>query len=400
MRTRGAGSFALTGLAVVDVAAVVVAQLLYPPGELDLLAGIIFTAAVATFSAVGAFLAIRVPGNRIGGLFLLAGTLLAAGVFSGAYAEASVTASGGTWPATPLLAWAADVLYIPPVIIVAAAVPSVFPDGNLPSSRWRWLPLLMIVGVVLASLNPGLSPGPVNETLTVENPFGVPALAPYLPIADTIATLVAGPVLLGAVAAVWTRYRRGSVVERQQIKWLLAVASLAAVAFTTAFLATAFVPSASIVSNAGWVAGFIALACLPVAIAIAIVRYRLFEIDRLVSRGLAWALVTGMLVVVFGGSILVLQGALGGITQGDTLAVAASTLVAAALFQPLRARVQRSVDRRFNRARVDAQRTLDDFGAHLRDDVDLVTLDRRLLGAVHSTVQPRGAAIWIRTGGR
>jgi hypothetical protein len=146
-----------------------------------------------------------------------------------------------------------------------------------------------------------------------------------------------------------------------------------------------------------WIVASASIGLVPVAIGIAILRYRLYEIDRIVSRTIGWALVTGLLVAVFAGTIVGLQALLAPLTNNNTLAVAGSTLVAAALFQPLRRRVQRAVDRRFNRARVDAQRAIDAFGAHLRDDVDLAALHGRLVAAADATVQPNGAGLWLRS---
>ena len=145
------------------------------------------------------------------------------------------------------------------------------------------------------------------------------------------------------------------------------------------------------------------VATLPLAalaVAIAVLRYRLYDIDRIVSRTIGWALVTVILGAVFVGVIIGLQALLAPVTDENTLAVAASTLLAAALFQPLRARVQRAVDRRFNRARVDAQAAVDAFGVQLRDEIDLGSLQRHLVTTIEATVSPDGAALWIRAGGR
>jgi len=137
---------------------------------------------------------------------------------------------------------------------------------------------------------------------------------------------------------------------------------------------------------------------IPVAIGIAILRYRLYEIDRLVSRTVSWAVVTGVLVTVFAGAVVALQGVLDGVTQGQTLAVAASTLVAFALFQPIRRRVQSVVDRRFDRARYDAQRTVDAFAERLRNEVDLTTLRTALVATADDAVRPVSSTVWLRTG--
>ena len=198
-----------------------------------------------------------------------------------------------------------------------------------------------------------------------DNPLGMPALG-GLPQAlidiGGIGALICIPA--GILAAV-LRYRRGTLVERKQLKWF---GSVLVLAFSMFFAAT-LLPQPY--GQWAWIVASASIGLVPVAIGIAILRYRLYEIDRIVSRTIGWALVTGLLVAVFAGTIVGLQALLAPVTNNNTLAVAASTLVAAALFQPLRARVQRAVDRRFNRARVDAQRAIDAFGAHLRDDVDL-----------------------------
>jgi hypothetical protein len=389
MRARVAGA-----LAALSIILVVLAQPLYPAADFDPSATILFISSATSFTAVGAFLAVRVPQNAIGTLLMAAGVLLSIGVFSGAYALASVDRAGASWPLTALAGWLTNLLFIPPVVIVAAAVPSIFPDGRLPSPRWRWLPIAMVMGVMLSSAKPAFMVGPIGE-LPVDNPFGIPALEPLLSITDLVATLTAAPVLLGAVAAVAVRYRRGTTVERQQIKWLLAVASVAAVSFSIAFTATIVAPLTRL-ADVGWVIGFAALAALPLAIAAAILRYRLYEIDRLVSRTVGWTAVTGILVAVFACAVVALQGLLSGFTQGQTLAVAASTLLAFALFQPLRGRVQRAVDRRFDRARYDGERVSTAFAERLRDQVDLAGIERDLAITVGIAMSPESSAVWLR----
>lgn len=382
--------------AMIDVAAVVVAQLIAPPGTYDPVTAAIFTLAVASIAGVGAFLAMRVPGNRVGWLLFGAGSMLAAGIFSGSYALGSV-ADGGTWPLTTLAAWLTDVLWVPPIVIVAAGVPMIFPDGRLPSRRWRPIAWLLVAGTLLSVLPPALMPGPINDSLPLENPFGSAVLAPYLPLADTIAMLTALPAFLGAWAAVATRYRRGAPVERQQIKWLLAVALVGVIAFPVAILFDLLAPGTP-AGTVAWYVGFLALIGLPVAIAIAVLRYRLYEIDRLISRTIGWAVVTGILVAVFAGLVVGLQALLAGFTQGQTLAVAASTLVALALFQPVRRRVQRAVDRRFDRARYDGERIAVAFAARLRGEVDLDAAQTALASTAVSALQPSSAGVWLRRG--
>lgn len=392
--TPAARTWLLGAVAGLSVAAALVAQLLYPPGAMDLFTALIFTLAVASMAGVGAFLAIRVPANRVGWLLLIAGSMLAAGVLCGAYTLGSI-AAGGTWSLTAYTAWLTDVLWVPPIVVVAAGVPLAFPDGNLPSPRWRPIAWLLVVGTIMSILAPAFTPGPINETITLENPFGIPALAPYLPIADTVSMVTALPAFVGAWAAVVMRFRRGSSIERHQVKWLLTVALVGVIAFPVAIAGQLLMPE-SILSTVAWVVGFVALIGLPLTIGVAILRYRLYEIDRLVSRTIGWAIVTGMLVTVFVVLVVTLQAVLAPVTNENTLAVAASTLVAFALFQPLRRRVQHAVDRRFDRARYDGQKTVDAFGERLRGQVNLAEIQADLSTTITAALSPASSAVWLR----
>ena len=195
----------------------------------------------------------------------------------------------------------------------------------------------------------------------------------------------------GAAAALWVRYRRGNLIERQQLKWLLAVAALAAVFFPIAFI----VPVQAI-GNAAFILGSLTLIALPLAIAVAILRYRLFEIDRIVSRTLSYAIVTGLLGAVFVGVILLLQTAFADALGGGGIPVAISTLAVFALFRPVLSRVRRSVDRRFDRARVDGDRTASAFAERLRWETDMERVTGDLRTTVEDAVAPTALAIWLR----
>jgi len=243
-------------------------------------------------------------------------------------------------------------------------------------------------------------PGPINGNPTVLIPCGVEALELCLETFNAVSTLIALPVFVGAFAAVAVRFRRGTSVERQQIKWLLAVALVVAVAFPIAFIG-GVLSANSLVANVAIYIGFAALIALPLAIGVAILRYRLYEIDRLVSRTIGWAVVTGVLAAVFVALVVTLQAVLAPLTKENTLAVAASTLIAFAMFQPLRRRVQRTVDRRFDRARYDGQHTADAFAERLRNEVDLGTIRESLTTTAAAAVRPTGSTLWLRSrGGR
>jgi len=369
-------------LAIVDIAGYAVLSVIvllnFGPELADPVSTVMFGAVVAAFSLMGALLIRRVPENRIGALLLATGTAQTASIAVLTYAGLGGSAVPA-WPVAAIAATFGDAAYIAPWVIALIGVPLVFPDGRLPSRRFRWVVWVTGAGMVSlllgapASMIPGLADlGPVVSALAlVANVFG----------------------LGGAVAAVWVRFRRGDPVQRQQVKWLLAVAGVATIAFPSAL---AFGSSESFVALAFWLVAFLAYLALPVAIGIAVLRYRLYEIDRIISRTIGYAVVTVTLAVTFGGAILLFQAVLAPLTGGNTLAVAASTLVAAALFQPLRRRVQAVVDRRFNRARYDAERTVTAFTTQLRDEVDLRNLSGDVLQVVAQTVAPAAVALWLR----
>ncbi len=206
----------------------------------------------------------------------------------------------------------------------------------------------------------------------------------------TVGSIVFG---LGAAGiAIWARFQRGDRVQRQQVKWLLAVAGVAAFAFPPALIRGS---SESWLALLFWAIGFLAYLALPVAIGIAILRYHLYEIDRIVSRTIGYAVVTFTMAIVFAGANLLFQALLTPLIGGNTVAVAASTLVVAALFQPLRRRVERSVGHGFNRSRYDAERTVAAFTAQMRDEVDLDSLAADVRNVVARTVAPATIGLWL-----
>jgi len=380
------------GLGVAAVTAVVAGLLLMPPERStpDLL---LFLVVVVTVSGVGTFLAVRVPGNVIGWLLLASGLLFGYGILSGGYAYRSIDDPAGLWPGTALLGWLNNLLFLPPVMIVVVAVPLVFPDGHLLSPRWRWVAAALAIGTLAAGVRPAFAPGPMGD-LGIDNPFGRPGLEPLINTIDTLAAVTALPVFIASMASVVVRYRRGGPIERHQLKWLIAVTALAAASLPFAFVGGTL--GLTVAANAAWFVGFLAIAALPIAIGIAILRYRLFEIDRIISRTLGWAIVTGVLVAVFAGAVVLLQAVLATFTQENTIAVAASTLIAFALFQPLRLRVQHAVDRRFDRSRYDGERTVDAFTDRVRNEVDLGTLRTSLSATASAAVRPAAVGVWLR----
>ena len=219
---------------------------------------------------------------------------------------------------------------------------------------------------------------------------GVPWLEAVAPLGESLGAIALMASLVLALVAVAIRYRRSGVAGREQMKWFVAANVLFAVLLFLGFADGATEPTAFDVL------GVASLSLPPIAVGIAILRYRLYEIDRLISRTLSYAAVTITLALVFIGGVLGLQAVLDPLTGGNTVAVAASTLIVAALFQPLRRRIQRIIDRRFNRARFDAQVTVDAFAVQLRDEVDLDRLRMALVATADDAVRPLHASLWLR----
>jgi hypothetical protein len=386
----GRRTLAITLAAAAVIAALTGVALLVP----DQLSIDIFmiTLAVLSQATVGAVLATRVPANSVGPLLVVAALFLGLETLGGGFALRSGSVAGGTWPGTAVAFWVYSNLLGIPVVIITLGIPLVYPDGRLLSPLWRLLVAAIVVAVAGGLLETGFASRVIPDT-SMENPFYVAGLEPLLRAIDT--PDIFGVILfLGAIAPVAIRYRKGSVVERQQLKWLIAITALSATAWTTVIVGG--LTGAPVLTTIGWLGGLLAFAGFPVAIGIAVLRYRLYEIDRIISRTIAWAVVTGILVAVFAGGVVALQAALARLTQGDTLAVAVSTLVAATLFQPLRRRVQHAVDRRFDRATYDGQQTVEAFAERLRDEVALDAVMADLHQTVATSIKPTSFGLWLR----
>jgi hypothetical protein len=354
----------------------------------DLTGEILFGAATVSFGLVGLLLVVRAPGNRIGPVLVVAGALLALANGCDVYGAAGAAADP-MWPGSAVAALVGDALFVVPIVLALIGVPLIFPDGHLISRRWRFI--VWLTAVALAANTIGTLVGSSTATSGLANPLAVPELEPIGAFLGGFASATSVIGFGAAAAALWVRYRRGGPTERQQLKWLVAVAALAALFFPIAFI----VPVQEI-GNAAFILGTLTLIGLPLAIGLAILRYRLYDIDRIVSRSIAYGLITAILLAAYGAAILVLQGPLSALTGSDTILVALSTLIVAALFQPLRRRVQRVVDRRFDRARYDADRTAVDFAERLRDQTDLTAVTTALDRTTRTALAPRTTAIWIR----
>jgi hypothetical protein len=347
---------------------------------------LVFAPAPITFAIVGWLLTVRDRGGVIGPLCLMFAVLFAMYFPLDLLVRLEMTSSALALVAT--FSSASDA----PGFIIVAMILILFPDGRLPGPRWRWTVPVAIVGGAASIVGFSLAPGQLAAFPSIVNPIGVPGF-PGMVIGEIgyVALII---LLIAAVVALVTRWRRGSVLERSQVKWVGASALALGVA-EAANLAT-FDPSDPLGAPIPVVLASAGTALVPAAIGIAILRYRLYDIDRLISRTIGWALVTGFLVAVFAGGVLALQAVLAGFTQGETLAVAASTLLAFALFQPVRRRVQRAVDHRFDRARYDGERTAAAFAERLRDEIDLARLRESLALTARDAVRPTVASVWLR----
>jgi hypothetical protein len=350
---------------------------------------VIFPAIVLSLTLVGGFVALRVPANPVGWLLEAAGACAAVGIFGGAYVNYDhATASG--LPLVVPIAWLSGWTVLTALGLLFIYVPLLFPTGRFLSARWRRFGLAGIVIAVVSTLAVALTPGPLSETPWIENPLGIPGTTDLLATITLLSNLATPLFFFGAVASVVVRYRRANQVERQQLKWLGLTAGSAVVAFVIS------IPNNGPVTDIAWEVGLALVPLLPVAIGIAILRYRLWDIDRVISRTLGWALVTGLLAGAFAIAVVTLEDVLAGITQGQTLAVAGSTLLAAALFGPLRGRVQRAVDRRFDRARYDGERVVTSSGERLRNRVDPTEVEQEIGATIRAALHPGSVAIWIR----
>ena len=366
------------------------------PAALDLLTLFLYL----SYAAIGVVLARMRPANAIGWLLIaiafgFVGTTTTPDLDVSALAAG--TASLGDAISAWFAAWAGTATFLGFFVLVV-----IFPSGRLPDGRWRIPSIALISFGLLAVLVTATAPmipitaGDTAQSAIVPNPF---AVLPDLPIWRALPTsdVLIFPVILLLVVGVATivvRYRRASGVLRLQLRWLAAAVTFMVFAILAGLTLLALFDTA--IGGLAWIPAILAYPTIPIAISVAVLRYRLLEIDRIVSRTIAYTLVTGILAIVFAAAILLLQGLLSTFTQGQTVAVAASTLAVFALFQPVRRRVQRLVDRRFDRGRYDSERTALAFSERLRHEVDMEAVTLDLAQTTRQTVAPTSLAIWLR----
>ncbi len=347
------------------------------------------------FSTVGAVIVPRMPPeNPIGWLFCAVGFLWAVLHLLGEYAIYGLLAAPGSLPAGEAASWLYCWLWVLGLgLIVFLGL--LFPNGRLPGARWRWFArlsaFLTLVGAVLAAF----SPGPIAVGLpAIRNPLGIEGLPnAYKQVQVLMLVLIAVAVVSLLVRRL---YARG--VERQQTKWFTYVTAVAASGAILKFIISEPLDLVWL-GQVGHALVLLGLAGIPISMGIAITRYRLYEIDIIINRTLVYGALTAMLAAVYLGVVAATQAifrALTGQEEQPQLVIVASTLVIAALFTPLRRRIQSFIDRRFYRRKYDARKTLEAFSATLRDETDLEALNNELVGVVRETMQPAHASLWLR----
>jgi hypothetical protein len=348
-----------------------------------------FSLSALVFGIPGFVVAVRRAENPIGWLMLVGALSNALCGAAQEYATRALLISPGSLPAGAVVAWSASWIWLPSAGTALFLDPLLFPDGHLPSRRW-WPALYGAVAfVAFGFVVFALRAGPLENFIGLENPFALPGLTPTHWAESPSAFLgVLLPSLVANAAAPFVRMRTARGALALQIKWFALSAAIVVTAFVVLVASDAAKPT-----QIAMVAAFYTM---PLAMAIAIVRYRLYDIDILINRTVVYGATSAAIVVTFFVGIVGLQALLRPITSGNELAIAAATVLSFGLFQPVRRRVQGAVDRRFDRSRYDAARTLDAFADRLRDQVDLDTLRHDLLGAVRRTMSPAHSSIWLR----
>jgi hypothetical protein len=349
-----------------------------------------------TCSTVGVIIASRRPHHPIGWLFCVVGLLAGVNHLCAEYAIYALLSQPDSLPGGRAAAWVASWCGLPANALLVF-VGLLFPDGRLPSRRWLPFAWLNVVVAVVGTVAVAFLAGPIPTLVPIENPLGLEGAKTLLgPVATVAGALERGILGLVAVASLFLRLRRARGGEREQIKWLAYAASVVVIGAILTYV----IPEAT---DAQWV-GQVGLALLavgfvgiPIAIGIAILRYRLYDINLLINRTLVYGALTAILVAHYFGSIIWLQIAFVELTgQRSTLAVVASTLVIATLFRPWQGWVQAFVDRRFYRRKYDARKTLEEFSAKLRNETDLDALSEDLTSVVRETMQPAHVSLWLR----
>jgi hypothetical protein len=343
------------------------------------------------FSVVGAIIASRQPRNAIGWLFCGVGVTIGFSSFAGDYTEFWLASGFGRGVLGETAAWFSSWSWTLLVYVPTSFLLLLFPDGRLPSPRWRpvaWCAVLGLIGFLAGYV---LTPGPLEDFPRIMNPYGVDS--PILEAVAVAGAILAAASMVASAVSLIVRMRRAGRVERQQIKWLAYGGALAVGAVFVGGVISVWI------GEVGYALTSLGLLGVPIFTGVAIARYRLYDIDIVINRTLVYGALTAALVAVYFGGVATLQAlfrAFTGQEQQPQLAIVVSTLVIAALFNPLRGRIQAFIDRRFYRKKYDAAKTLEAFSARLRDETDLQALNGELTRVVRETMQPSHVTLWLR----
>jgi hypothetical protein len=351
---------------------------------------------VVTSSTVGALIVSRRPGNPIGWILCASGFLFAFSIFTSMYAVYALVTYPGTLPAGEVAAWFTGWVQ-QPVYLLFVYLFLLFPDGRPLSPRWH--PLLWINGIVMATgiVAHAFDPGRLMGDAPIRNPLGIEAAGEVFAVVSELVSYLTALMMVVSVVSLYLRFRRAGGIERQQIKWLAYSAALLGV------VAVVGTVDELLLGIFGWrifLVLVVTLFGIPLSIGAAVLRYRLYDIDIVINRTLVYGALTAMLALVYFGGVAATQTifrTLTGQQQQPQLAIVISTLVLAALFNPLRRRVQAFVDRHFYRRKYDAVKTLAAFNARLREETDLDALSDDLVGVARDTMQPEHVSLWLRS---
>jgi hypothetical protein len=363
----------------------------------------VFMLPFLAFPLVGALIASRRPKNPIGWICLAVGLLWMLNIMSGGYGIYGLLASPGLVPFPAAIGSQGEWMGPATVGLLGTYLILLFPDGRLPSGRWRPLAWLSGAVLVLGSVGNALAPGPLPDLGGVRNPFGLEGY-PWISGARDGINLLLSLCMLASALSLVLRYRRSGSEVREQIKWIAFAASLVALGVSGAVVLGTFAPDAAGGTHPLWLglledAITLSFAGIPIAVGFAVLKYRLYNIDVIINRTLVYGSLTALLALIYFAGVATTQAifrALTGQEEQPQLAIVVSTLVIAALFNPLRQRIQGFIDRRFYRRKYDAAKTLEAFSAKLRDETDLDALSNDLVGVVRETMQPAHVALWLR----
>jgi hypothetical protein len=387
-------AWSLWALSVLMLPAVVVQVALGWVGPTDLPFAVGFAALQLGAATTGAVIGSRLPGNAVGWIFLAMGLLMGVLFVAGSYAELGLAGPGEPSPGAVFAAWMGSWIFIPAAFGLPMFLLLLFPTGRFLTRRWRLAGWFLGSTVAFAAVVKAFRPGGISRGL--QNPFAPGgALGEALDVLDTVTDVLALPAFALAVAGLVVRVRTSRGIERQQLKWFTYAAALVAGGLATSIL----IPDGPF-ADLAFLVGLLALAGLPIAAGMAILRHRLYDIDVVINRTLVYGLLTVSLALVYVGSVVTLQYVFRLLSGGSSqLVIVGSTLAIATLFNPLRRRIQDFVDRRFYRSKYDAAKTLEEFGATLREETDLKQLKADLLSVVRETMQPAHVSLWLREGG-